>query len=56
MPLPDGLTQALTQHPNATIESIELEDKDGVLYWEVELKDEQGNDIEFDVPAAHSDD
>ncbi|GAA4111611.1 ribosomal protein S2 [Enteractinococcus coprophilus] len=56
VPLPDGLTQALTQHPNATIESIELEDKDGVLYWEVELKDEQGNDIEFDVPAAHSDD
>ncbi len=52
IPLLEGLDQALTTHPNATVESIELEDKDGVLYWEVELKDEHGDEIELDVPAT----
>lgn len=50
--LTEGLTQAATKHPNATVESIELENKDGVLFWEVELKDDQGNDVEFDLPAT----
>lgn len=50
--LTEGLTQAVTMHPNATVESIELENKDGVLFWEVELKDDQGNDVEFDLPAT----
>lgn len=50
--LTEGLTQAVTKHPNATVESIELENKDGVLFWEVELKDDQGNDVEFDLPAT----
>ena len=52
--LTDGLTQALSKHPNASVESIELEDQDGTLVWEVELKDEQGNDLEFDLPATQS--
>lgn len=50
--LTEGLTQAVTKHPNATVESIELENKDGVLFWEVEIKDDQGNDVEFDLPAT----
>lgn len=50
--LTEGLTQAVEKYPNATVESIELEDKDDVLFWEVELKDEQGNEVEFDLPAT----
>lgn len=50
--LAEGLTQAVEKYPNATVESIELEDKDDVLFWEVELKDEQGNEVEFDLPAT----
>lgn len=54
IPLTEGLTQAVATHPNATVESIELEDKDGVLYWEVELKDEHDKEIELDLPATKS--
>lgn len=50
--LRDALRQALTQHQDATLDSIELEEKDGALYWEVELKDTQGQDIELNIPAA----
>lgn len=50
--LRDALRQALTQHQNATLDSIELEEKNGALYWEVELKDTQGQDIELNIPAA----
>jgi len=48
----EALTQALSLHPDAQIESIELENKDNVLYWEVELKDQEKNTIEIDLPAT----
>lgn len=47
----DALRQALAQHQGVVIESIELEEKDGSLYWEVELKDSQDNEIELDIAA-----
>src|SRR5690625_2390305 len=48
----DALRQALAQHQGVVIESIELEEKDGSLYWEVELKDSQDNEIELDIAAT----
>ena len=48
----DALRQAMAQHKNAAIDSIELEEKDGSLYWEIELKDEQNNEIELNIAAA----
>lgn len=48
----DALRQAWTQHKNATLDSIELEEKDGSLVWEIKLKDEQNNEIELDIPAT----
>lgn len=48
----EALTQALSLHPDAQIESIELENKDNALYWEVELKDQEKNTIEIDLPAT----
>lgn len=54
VPLLDALTQASALHPTAAFESIELEDKDSVLYWEVELIAADGTEIEFDLPATKS--
>lgn len=48
----DALRQALAQHQGVVIDSIELEEKDGSLYWEVELKDSQDNEIELDIAAT----
>ena len=50
--LTEGLAQAVAKYPNATVESIELENKDGSLFWEIELKDDQGSVVEFDLPAT----
>ncbi|GAA4471526.1 hypothetical protein GCM10023190_00800 [Enteractinococcus fodinae] len=50
--LRDALRQAVAQHQGATLESIELEEEDGSLYWEVELKDVQGEEVEFKIAAA----
>lgn len=50
--LAEGLAQAVAKYPNATVESIELENKDGSLFWEIELKDDQGSVVEFDLPAT----
>ena len=47
-----ALRQALAQHQGVVIDSIELEEKDGSLYWEVELKDSQDNEIELDIAAT----
>lgn len=48
----EALRQALTQHKTAAIDSIELEEKNGSLVWEIELKDEQNNEIELDIAAT----
>ncbi|HEY4576710.1 MAG TPA: PepSY domain-containing protein [Yaniella sp.] len=47
----DALRQALGEHQNAALESIELEEDDGRVYWEVELKGDQGNEIELEIAA-----
>lgn len=46
-----AVQQARGLHPTAVFESIELEEKNGELFWEVELKNKRGSDIEFDLPA-----
>lgn len=46
-----ALEQALQLHEGASLDSIELEDKDGTMYWEIELVDQQGNEIEVNLPA-----
>lgn len=51
VPINIALSQALSLHPGAVLDQIELDTKHGALYWEVELKDAQGNDIELDLPA-----
>lgn len=48
------LQQVRTSHPHSVLDSIELEEKDGALYWEVELQDQDGNDLEFDVSAVQA--
>lgn len=50
----DALHQAVAQHDGAILDSIELEEKDGSLYWEVELKDAQEQDIELNIDAGSS--
>lgn len=48
----DALRQAVSQHQNAAVDSIELEEKDNTLYWEIELKDAQDQEIELNIDAA----
>jgi len=48
----DALRQAVNQHQNAAVDSIELEEKDDKLYWEIELKDAQDQEIELNIDAA----
>ena len=47
-----ALRQALKQHQDGSFDSIELEEKDGSLYWEVELKGADGEDIELHIAAT----
>lgn len=47
-----ALRQALKQHQDGSFDSIELEEKDGSLYWEVELKGADGEDIELNIAAT----
>lgn len=48
----DALRQALEQVPAGVVDEAELEEDDGVLEWEIELDDVDGNDLtELTLPA-----
>lgn len=48
----DALQQAFAKHPDANFDSIELEEDDGRIYWEIELKDAQNHEIELEIEAT----
>lgn len=42
----------LAQHPNATVQDTELEEKDGVFVYEVEVRDAAGVEWDLKLNAA----
>ncbi len=49
----DALNQiALKEHPGATITDTELEDSHGKYVYELELRDETGQEWDMDIDAA----
>lgn len=48
----EALNQAFEEHADATFDTVDLDDDDGSLRWEVELDGADGSDIELDVPAT----
>lgn len=44
--------QQVTIPQDATFDSIELEESDGRIYWEVEFKDSQGGEVELEIAAT----
>lgn len=54
VPIIDAIGTALTRYPNATFDSVELEEKDAGVVWEIEVEDEHGTEIEFEIDATNN--
>ncbi|MDO5511296.1 PepSY domain-containing protein [Corynebacterium sp.] len=49
----DAISQALDQFPDGVLDEAELDEDDGVLRWEIDLDDADGNDLaELTFPAT----
>lgn len=48
----EALDEAFSQHAGAQFDQIQLDEDDGSIHWEVDLEDDNGSDIELEVPAT----
>ncbi|GAA2036939.1 hypothetical protein GCM10009720_16910 [Yaniella flava] len=48
----EALDDAFSQYSDASFDQIQLEEDDGQLYWEIDLDDANGSEIELEVSAS----
>ena len=48
----EALDDAFSQYSDASFDQIQLDEDDGQLYWEIDLDDANGSEIELEVSAS----